>query len=158
MNNSPQGGYARRNLVILVSAICSFLASHQAVAQTATATLTGPGAIDLRSGGSFTLDLRIMTNFDSSGITFFFEVSPNGSGLFRITGRNTAGSPYPDPTSSDAQITSSPGNVLNPVNDFDLGATNNGSDIDPAGDYFIASITIQVPMGIPLGPYNIFLG
>ena len=152
---------ARKSTIILALAVCSLLASRQSVAQTATATLlqTGTGAttFDTTQGASFSLDLRITTDFISSGITYFLQVSPNGSGFFRITGRNTVGSPYPSRSFSDAEVTSPMGGLLDPVNDFDLGAINEGSETDPAGNYFISTLTILVNPGTPNGSYSIFL-
>ena len=155
---SDVAGKARRTIIILALAVCSLLASQQAMAQgdTATATLT-PSTIDITQGSSFQLTLNITTDFVSSGITYFLQVSPNGSGLFRITARDRTGAPYEDATTGDATITTPPSSVLDPVNNHDLGATNTDPPTDPPGSYFIATITLLADASIPFGTYTIFL-
>ena len=142
---------------IAVLAVSHLLASYTARAQAplVTATLTGSNGtstVNITSSQSFTLTLTISTNFVSSGITYFLQVNAAGSGFFRIDARDASGSPYPTPP----LVCSGPGDpcLLNPVNDFDLGGTNNGSDTDPAGTYTIATFTISA-LNAPVGQYTI---
>ena len=159
----------RRFFLIAALVVCPFLAVQNGQAQaTVSATLNGntniggpftSNMITITQNQQFFLQLTITTNFDSSGITYFLQ-SNNGNGLFQITARMwtmQAGVifPYPDPTTDDATAFGGSAGLLNPVNDFDLGATNNGSATDPAGTYTIAILTINT-LNAPVGTYTIF--
>ena len=144
-------------LLVAAVAITSILLTENGRAQApvVTATLTGSNGsstVNISSNQSFTLTLRINTNFVSSGLTFFLQSNAAGSGLFTITGIDRTGSPFPNaqPIPSPCGIAC----VLNPVNDFDLGASNSGGDTDPAGLYTIATITFST-MNAPVGQYTI---
>ena len=153
----------RRFFLIAALVVCPFLAVQSGNAQTPTVTATlfagnsaaGPfnSSISITQNQQFFLRLQINTNFISSGITFFLQ-SNNGNGLFRLTARDMSMSPYPDPTTDDATAFSGDAGLLNPVNDFDLGGTNNGSATDPAGMYTIAIFTINT-LNAPMGTYTI---
>jgi hypothetical protein len=124
-----------------------------------SATLTGSNGsstVNIASNQSFTLTLTITTNFASSGLTYFLQSNAGGSGLFRITAMDRTGSPFPSASPLPPACLVDPYTpcVLNPSNDFDLGATNNGSDTDPAGTYTIATITLTA-MNAPVGQYTI---
>jgi hypothetical protein len=155
----------RRTAMIAALAMSAFLAMQSGNAQTVAATLTasnnaaGPfnsSSISITGNQQFFLRLQISTNFISSGITFFLQSSNNASGFFRITSRDMSMSPYPDPTTSDATAFGGNAGLLDPVNDFDLGGTNNGSDTDPAGMYTIATFTLSA-MNLQPGQYTIFV-
>jgi hypothetical protein len=152
---------ARRMLLVAALVLCPFLAFQSGNAQPApvvTATLTnnGSSAINIMQGGTFTLTLQISTNFASSGITYFLR-SDNGSGFFRITARDMSMNPYPDPTTDDMTAFGGDAGLLNPVNDFDLGSTNNGSATDAPGFYTIATLTLTLVNPLPPGQYTIFI-
>jgi hypothetical protein len=135
-------------VLVTAVAILATLIAPLSSAQTVNATLV-PSSIG--NNGTFTLTLQISTNFVSSGITYFLQSSSNANGLFRIVSRDMSMSPYPDPTTDDATAFGGDAGLLNPVNDFDLGATNNGSATDPAGMYTIAILTLQLVNPFP-GP------
>lgn len=163
----------KKSILIGALALCPFLVGTSFAQNGVTATLgqTGTGAttINILSNGTFSLDLNIVTTFNSTGITYFYQVSNNGSGLFQLTSRNTTGSPYPDPTTNNPfsnaaiatlqfsnDINNPPGNQ-HAVNRADLGATNDQFDPDDlAGSYFISTITFQALNAAP-GQYFIFL-
>jgi hypothetical protein len=137
--------------------ICTLFAPGKGRAQsvvTATLTNNGSSTVNITSNQSFTLTLMINTNFVSSGITYFLQSNSAGSGLFTITAIDRTGSPYP--ISSDPPGPCGIACVLNPVNDFDLGATNDGVETDPPGLYTIATITLS-STNAPLGQYTIFI-
>ena len=147
----------RRLLLVTALVVCGLLAaeSGRAQAPVVTATLTGSNGsstVNITSNQSFTLTLRITTNFASSGITYFFRSNPAGSGLFRIVARDTTGSPYPAPPLD----CSGPGDpcLLDPVNDNDLGGTTPNADPVPPGTYTIATFTFNT-MNAPIGQYTI---
>ena len=150
----------RRILFVLALVVCVLLAPESGRAQApvliATLTNNGSSTVNITSNQSFTLTLMINTNFPSSGITYFLASTGAGSGLFRIIGRDTNGSPYPDPPTDDPCFwCGGDAGLLNPVNDFDLGATNNGTATDPPGLYTIATLTFET-LNAPLGQYTIF--
>ena len=149
----------RRMFLIAALVVCSIFLCGTGNAQTVTATLLNNGSsIVPITGQTFTLTLSITTNFVSSGITFFLG-NPNGTAalpFFRIISRDMSLNPYPDPTTDDATAFTPPAGDLNPVNDFDLGSTNNGSQTDPAGTYTIAIFTLQVLAPLTPGQYPIF--
>jgi hypothetical protein len=145
-------------LLIAALVVCPFLALQTGNAQSpvVTATLTNGGSstVNIMQGQAFTLTLQITTNFASSGITYFLQ-SNNGSGLFRLTARDMSMNPYPDPTTDDMTAFGGDAGLLNPVNDFDLGSTNNGSATDAAGMYTIGILTFSTTAGP--GQYTIFV-
>jgi hypothetical protein len=146
----------QRMLLALVLVVSSFVAQENARAQppvvTASLTNNGSSTVTITSNQSFTLTLMITTNFPSSGMTYFLQSNAAGSGLFAITAIDRTGSPYllSPPIPGPCGIAC----VLNPSNDFDLGGTTNGSDINPAGTYTIATITFST-MNAPVGQYTI---
>ena len=134
----------------------------QAFAQNATGTLlqtgTGLANFSIAQNAPFSLDLNITATFNSIGITYFFQSNDALSPFFFITGRVTTGSPYADNTTGDAQAFADPAGRLNPVNDFDLGATCNGcfpNGIAP-GTYFMGTLSFSTS-GLAPGTYHIFL-
>ncbi len=150
----------RKTLLITALALCPFVASQSSLAQsTATGSLTdtvsGMSTFSITSNQTFQLTLMVTTNFLSSGCTYFLQ-SNNGNGFFQLTARDMSMSPYPDPTTSDSTAFGGMAGLLNPVNDFDLGATNNGSDTDPAGMYTLGILTVNA-LNVPAGQYTIFL-
>ena len=145
----------RRILLVVGLVICTLFTTETARAQgvvTASLTNNGSSTVNITSNQSFTLTLMLNTNFVSSGITYFMQSNVAGSGLFTITAIDRTGSPFPfaSPLPDPCGIAC----VLNPVNDFDLGATNNGSDTDPPGLYTIATITFSTT-NAPVGQYTI---
>ena len=153
--NTPSRAVVMRRVLVTAVAILATLLAPLSSAQTVNATLV-PSSIG--NNGTFTLTLQISTNFVSSGITYFLQSSSNANGLFRIVSRDMSMSPYPDPTTDDATAFGGDPGLLNPVNDFDLGATNNGSATDPAGMYTIAILTLQLVNPFPgPGQYSIFI-
>ena len=151
-------------LKLLAVALVLFplLASQQASAQNATGTLlqTGTGLqnFSIALNATFSLDLNITNTFNSIGITYFFQSNDALSPFFYVTGRITTGSPYADNTTGDAQAFADPAGRLNPVNDFDLGATCNGcfpNGIAP-GTYFMGTLSFSTT-GLAAGTYHIFL-
>jgi hypothetical protein len=144
-------------LLVVALVVCPLCTpqSGRAQAPVVIATLTGSNGsstVNITSNQSFTLTLTITTNFVSSGITYFLQSNAAGSGFFRIIGINTTGSPYPIGPFSPGPCGDAC--VLNPVNGFDLGATNEGSDTDPPGTYTITTITLSA-MNAPVGQYTI---
>ena len=138
-------------IALLVCLACPTLSGH--AQSTVVASLTGPGGVsvvNITSNQSFTLTLTVQTNFLSGGMTYFLASNAAGSGLFRITGINAAGSPYPPPPT----ICSGAGDpcLLDPVTNVDLGAAAAGT-VAP-GTYTIATFTFST-LNAPVGQYTI---
>jgi hypothetical protein len=145
MNSKFKLGPAKARRIYLVIALVLFplLASERASAQNATATLFSGGlpSITITTTGTFTLDLNIVTTFQCVGITYFLQMLDTaGLGQFEISVWNNDGSPF---IRADPPVVGNPHGILDPVNDFDLGAVildpNNPL---PPGAYFVATLTL----------------
>ena len=163
--SKPGWAKGRRTCLVIALILFPLLAGGKALAQNVDGFLfqsfTGATTfnIDRSTTSTFQLDLNVMIPFGSIGLVYFFQTGTNGNGLFSVIARNTTGSPYEDNTTGDAQAFADPAGRLNPVNDFDLGATCNGcfpNGIAP-GQYFIGRLTFSISPDIPLGTYTIFL-
>ncbi len=150
----------KANKFLLITALVLFplLAAEKASAQNATATLFNGGNpfINIAAGGTFTLDINIVTTFSSVGMTYFLQ-SNDGNGFFTITARNIGASPFNDLITNDVTAFTPPAGDLNPVNDFDLGAVIANPNMPlAAGNYFIATLTLTISGAISPGTYHIF--
>ncbi len=112
--------------------------------------------IDRSTTSTFQLDLNAQVPFSSYWMIYFFQTGANGSGLFSVIARNTTGTPYPDNTTPDGTAFSPPNGLLDPVNNFDLGASCATCPV-PAGQYFFGRLTFSISPDIPFGTYTIFL-
>jgi hypothetical protein len=170
MNSLPNLTTAklRRTLLIAALVVCPFLAVPSGNAQPPVVTAqlltsNGTNTISITGNQTFTLQLIINTNFISSGITVFMQTGANGSGLFRITDRMftmQGGSPFPyeDPTATNATVLTPANALLDPVNNNDLGATDNDFSLSaaaPAGQYSIFTLTFST-LNAANGQYTIF--
>lgn len=156
-NSSPILKNFHRLFLIAAVAVYSAAAVQTVKAQSvATATLTSGGlnSITIGQNGTFTLTLAMTTNFLSSGYTVFYQ-SNNGQGLFQLIGLT-----YLDPffMPFGPIIDPFPGvtGVLNPSNMFDIGATGDQVNNQPAGTFDLQSVTVSV-LNAPIGTYTIFL-
>lgn len=148
----------RKTFLVLALTLCPLLVGGtfaQNVPAFLTQTGTGLTTFSIMQGGTFSLDLNIDVSFTSTGITYFYMTGNNGSGLFALTSRIVTGSPYPDLTTADSTVFSGGNPLLDPVNNNDLGATDNQGETDPPGMYFISTITFSSTA--PVGTYTIFL-
>jgi hypothetical protein len=161
INSKFKLGTARSRRIYLVIALVLFplLASEKASAQNATATLFSGGlpSITITTTGTFTLDLNIVTTFQSTGITYFLQMLDSaGLGQFEISVWNNDGSPFIRPF---PPVVGNPHGILDPINDFDLGAViANPNQPLPAGAYFVATLTLIPTSGAYTpGVYHIHL-
>jgi hypothetical protein len=147
----------RRTFSIVALALCVLAAAPDGRAQApvvvATLTGNGPSIVTITGNQSFTLTLRINTNFVWAGLTFFLQSNAAGSGLFRITSVDYTGSPFP-PDPGPVVACSGPGCLLDPRDDFDLGRITPDASALPAGSYTIATVFFDT-MNAPLGQYTI---
>lgn len=85
-------------------------------------------AINLQPGESFTVTLSLMGNANEqiTGIDYYWrltELTGNLGGEILLTDRTIGASPFSDTYFSDAAVEASPGNLLDPQNNHDLGAS-----------------------------------
>lgn len=156
MNNISK---LQARLLIITLTLGLLLPLKKCFAQNATATLfnNGSSSLSIAAGGTFTLNLNIVTTFGSTGITYFLR-STDGSGLFTVTGRNIGASPFTDLVTSDAQALGSPNGTMQPANLRDLGAVvSDPSAPVAAGSYFVSTLTLSVSASAAPGVYHIFL-
>lgn len=157
----------RKTFLILALGICSLLTVGTGYAQTVTGTLTqngtGLSTFNITQNQSFQLVLNINTNYTSTGITYFFQVSPNGTtgvgqSYFQLVARDMSMSPYADPTTSNANAVGGAAGLLDPVNDRDLGGTTDfpNPGASGPGPYTIGILTFNT-LNAPVGQYQIFL-
>ncbi len=158
---NTSGTVSAQDVALVKPVSGSFLPGQTGGAQTGvvtgslTQTGTGASTFNISSNQQFQLTVTVSTNFVSSGVTYFLRTSNNGSGFFQVIARDTTLNPYPDPTTSDSRAFGGSAGLLNPVNYFDLGETNNGSET-PAGTYVIANLTFNT-LNAPVGQYTIFI-
>ncbi len=146
------GRKANKFLIITALVLFPLLATERASAQNATATLLSGGlnSISIAQNGTFTLDINIVTTFQSVGMTYFMQMlDAAGFGQFEISARNIGASPFNDLITNDAGAVGNPNGILNPTNVHDLGAVI----ADPnsplaAGSYFIATLTFIPTSGM----------
>jgi hypothetical protein len=163
-NLKPSAGNTRRIYLIIAVVLFSLLTNERASAQNAPGFLFQSGTgfttfnIDRSTTSTFQLDLNIAPSFNSIGLDYFFQTGANGNALFSVTARNIAGSPYVDLTTSDAVAFTPANGLLDPVNNFTLGALIANPNMPiPPGNYFVARLTFSISTEIPLGTYTIFL-
>lgn len=148
----------KNSLLVIALVLFPLLATEKASAQNANGTLLTGGFnnISLNAGQSFVLDINISTTFTSVGMTYFLQISGNGSGFASLTARTITGSLFNDLITNDATAFNAANGLLDPVNNSDLGAViaDPGTPL-AAGNYFISSITISLALNIAPGVYVI---
>lgn len=131
-------------------------------------TLTGA------PGGTVTISLQLVSTAEGTTALDYWlsQFSGPAAGVFSIIARDYTGSIFPDPSASDAQVTSStdtfnnstgaPGsdgvidNVLNPQNGWDLGSSKTDTTTDQGpGTWQVATFTLQISPTAALGTYQI---
>jgi MYXO-CTERM domain-containing protein len=126
-----------------------------------------PTSTTVLPGASFTVTARLVSTQASEQITgadYYLSVSGAAAGKFRITGRATTGSSFPDLIKgNNGDNGSNPGvldaafAVLNPRNALDLGGSVANVNAPNPGNssYLLAFYTISVPVNTPNGTYTL---
>ena len=136
-----------------------------AIAQIVT-RLVLPGSnansVTIAPGESFTLEVRIdAPTVSPLGAAFrLSQTSPANTGLFRITARSSAGSPFNDPQggATDGAILSSPANLLQPDSAINLGNNSVGMiGVNPANNLLLTTLTLTSDPTVLGGTYRIQL-
>lgn len=166
MNNRNTGLAAgvKRKLASTGSAIALLLTaaiSHAAVVVSLTDNDGVPNVGSGDAGQPFTIIVTLSSTLEqTTGLTYFLQ-DPSasiGNAHFQIIGRNVAGSPFSDLTTSDGVVTGAASAMLDPSNNHDLGAGL--ADINSPlgiGSFFVANITLLVLPTTPNGNYTIEL-
>lgn len=145
-----------RHLTLLVGALAVLGFSKTAPAQYALAFTGGPASV--APGESFTFTLTLTSGGETSvGLSYFLQVlDGGGNGLFRITGRDFAGSTFSDPTADNSIALQPADALLDPRNDSNLGAiVADPNAPNGAGSFFVANFTLQTLAGLAPGVYTI---
>lgn len=110
-------------------------------------------------GSNFTLTVTLTSTAElTTGLTYFLQdpTAPPSAPRFQIVARDTTGSTYSFLTTDNATVLATPGSLLNPSNDFDLGGgVANVNAPNGPGTYFVANLTFTVLPGTPQGTYSI---
>lgn len=110
-------------------------------------------------GSTFTLTVTLTSTAElTTGLTYFLQdpTATPAAPRFQIVARDTTGSTYSFLTTDDATVLATPGSLLNPSNDFDLGGgVANLNAPNGPGSYFVANLTFAVLPGTPQGTYSI---
>jgi len=123
-----------------------------------------PNVTTVDPGGSFSVDVSLLVTGAEQviGLGFWLTEPTNawssGNGLL-LTGRFIpVDSPFDDPITADAVLTSSPGSRLDPINDRDAGALTDGTPYDPLNDpAVIMELTLQATANMEPGQYSLRL-
>jgi hypothetical protein len=106
------------------------------------------------AGQTFSFTVNLVSTAEQTDGVDYYLTTPNGSGFFSITDRNTAGGMYNDPLYfTDTVVESSPSNILNPRNDNDLGGL--ATTTQGTGTKLVANYTLLVDAATPNGIYTI---
>jgi len=120
---------------------------------------TDGASISAAPGDTIVLHLQLVaTGSETSSNVDYFLTQTLGpsSNVFSITNRDLSTSAYSDPSATNTAVTTSPGNILNPTNDVDLGASK--SPINPnfvGGTHYIATLSLLIDPSASLGTYTI---
>jgi hypothetical protein len=109
-------------------------------------------------GGSLSLmtTLQVTGTSQVTGVDYYLESFAAASGLFRIQAANRSSSPFNDVYFSDTVVSTSPGSILDPRNNSDLGASlDNISSPVGAGEYDLGIFTLSVDSLAAPGTYFI---
>ena len=160
----------------------ALVASVPVHAATVTTRMVVPGGVATTAkivpGGSATFEVRIDASTATVGVSYRLgQTSPGSGTYFSVTGRSIVGSPYNDPASGNPDndtvqvidpgppevtglvpgVLASPGNLLDPSNNINLG--KNTVDLaagTPAANNILATtVTLTSNGATPLGTYRI---
>ena len=126
-----------------------------AVTLTLTDTTGAPDAVTITPGASFEVILRLNSTSEfTSGVSYLLEAFGSASSGFTITARDLTSSSFTDVIVTDGIALAGSGGLLDPVNDFELGALV-ASDPNGAGEFQIARFTIQASPTLAPGNYTL---
>ncbi len=121
-----------------------------------TATVQGSGI--LNAGDSFAVEILLDNSSGDTllGISYFLSVvTASGNGEFSLTARDVTGSAFTFLTTSDSLALSSPGNLLDPVNAYDLGALDSSfTGIGNGFNFVVATLTVTSAGTVQPGTYS----
>jgi len=146
--------FSKSVLLSFAAFLCCAAPAWATVSLTLSDTSGAPNSQVVGAGQTFSFTVNLVSTSEQTDGVDYYLTTPNGSGFFSITGRNTAGGMYNDPLYfSDTVVTSSPSNILNPRNDNDLGGL--ATTTQGAGTKLVANLTLLVDPATPNGIYTI---
>lgn len=112
-----------RHSIVPILLIATILNTGAAVILSSNLT-----TVNVNPGDSFNVVLSLTGNSGEqiTGLDYYWTLSDvvgSLQGKISLTGRDRGASPFSDPYFSNAAVTASPGNLLDPRNDSDLGAS-----------------------------------
>ena len=141
-------------------AVSTAIAAPSSVSLVLTDNDATPNSKSVLPGQTFNVTLNLVTTTATSpnvqdrttGINYYLSMFGAGSGNFRIVDRNIGASTYSDLYNVDGDVE---GELLDPINDDDLGGTlpNSLTTSNGAGTFLVANYTIGVEPGTPFGSY-----
>lgn len=145
-----------RHPVLLAVGTVLLLACSARAQILTTATVQGSGV--LHAGESFSVEVLLDNSSGETllGITYFLSVlTTAGNGEFSLTARDVTGSAFTFLTTSDSLALSSPGNLLDPVNAYDLGALDSSfTGIGNGFNFVVATLTVTSAGTVQPGTYS----
>ncbi len=143
-----------RSVIALFVLLCCTAPVSATVSLTLSDNSGAPNSQVVGAGQSFSFTVNLVSTAETTEGVDYYLTSPNGSGYFRITDRNTAGGMYNDPLYfTDTVVESSPSNILDPRNDNDLGGL--ATTPQGTGTKLVANYTLLVDAATPNGVYTI---
>jgi len=141
-------------LLSFAALLCCAAPASATVSLTLSDTSGAPNSQVVGAGQTFSFTVNLVSTSEQTDGVDYYLTTPNGSGFFSITGRNTAGGMYNDPLYyTDTVVESSPSNILDPRNDNDLGGL--ATTPQGAGTKLVANYTLLVDAATPNGVYTI---
>jgi hypothetical protein len=141
----------------IIAFALSFDASHAAITLSLTDNDGNPTVAQVEQGSPFTVKVTLTSTAElTTGLSYFLEENSAGNPHLKIIARDITGSLYSELTSSNGAVLGATASLLNPRNDFDLGAGI--EDLNSplgAGSYFVANITLLVLPTTPVGTYTL---
>jgi hypothetical protein len=116
-----------------------------------------PISVSINPGDAFVINVNLTVSVpdDVIGVTFFLQSSGPSISVFSITGRSNIGTVFTDLQTAGSGPISAPGNLLDPSNNSDLGASEPNLTAQGAGNYFISNFTISSLVATPAGNYTL---
>jgi hypothetical protein len=113
--------------------------------------------IEIVPGGSFQVEVGLATTQSTFGVSYWLNISENGSGLFSITDRVIPPDcPFPDLITGNNTLLQADVALLDPNDDRDLGALTVSATVPQyAGLFVMAYVTITASPDVPLGTYTL---
>ncbi len=139
-------------------AISSTSARATTTLQFVDRTLSGANnQATVQKGQEFDIRLNLITSASETvtGLDYFLKALGNGNGLFLIVDREISTSPWDDTLYADSVVEMQPASVLDPQNEFDLGAVVPSAPPPTNTTQLVAFYKLRVNAAAPNDSYTI---